>query len=108
MTIITKFDIPKFNDKMSFNVWKVQMMVVLTQIWLKKAIGGKKKKPEATTDDQWDERDEKVPSTIQLCLATHVLREVRDMTAGADLFLRLESLYMTKSLGKEIRIKDSM
>ena len=103
-----KFDIPKFNGKMSFNIWKVQMMAVLTQIWLKKAIGGKKKKPDAITDDQWDERDEKVPSTIQLCLATHVLREVRDMTAGADLLLRLESLYMTKSLGKEIRIKDSM
>ena len=83
-------------------------MAVRTQTWLKKAIDGMKKKPEAITDDQWDERAEKVPLTIQLCLATHVLRDVRDMTTEADILLPLVSLYMTKSLGNKIRLKDSM
>jgi len=30
MVIVTKVDIPKFNGKINFNIWKVQMMVVLT------------------------------------------------------------------------------
>ena len=68
MTVITKFDIPKFNDKMSFNIWKVQMMVVLTQNGLKKALGGNNKKLATMTDEQWEELDEKTLSMIQLHL----------------------------------------
>ena len=85
MATITKFDIPKFDGKMSFNIWKAQMMVFLTHIGLKKAISEKKKKPETITDDQWEELDGKALSTIQLCLATHALREVLDVTTTADL-----------------------
>jgi len=44
IVVVTQFDIPKFDGKMSFSIWKVQMMVVLTQSRLKKAIGGKNKK----------------------------------------------------------------
>ena len=51
ITIVTKFDIPKFDGKMSFNIWKVQMMVILIQNTLKKAIGGKKKKPATMTNE---------------------------------------------------------
>ena len=59
---------------MSFNIWKVQMMAILTQNGLNKALGGKTKKLATMTDEQWKEPDEKSLSTIQLCLATHVLR----------------------------------
>jgi len=75
MATVTKFDILKFNSKINFNISKVQMMVILTQNGSKKALGGKTKKPESMTDEQWEELDEKALSTIQLCLAPHVLRK---------------------------------
>jgi len=50
------------------------MMAILTQNGLNKALGGKTKKLATMTDEQWKEPDEKSLSTIQLCLATHVLR----------------------------------
>jgi len=78
MATITKFDIPKFDGKMSFNIWKVQMLVVLTQNGLKKAFDGESRRPKSMTDEEWLELDEKTLSTIQLCLMPHVLREVFD------------------------------
>uniref|UniRef100_A0A7C9EBU4 Uncharacterized protein n=1 Tax=Opuntia streptacantha TaxID=393608 RepID=A0A7C9EBU4_OPUST len=108
MATITKFDILKFVGKISFNIWKVQMMAVLTQNGLKKALGGKSKKPESMTDEQWEELDEKALSTIQLCLAPPVLREVLDKTTTAEIWLALESLYMTKSLANKIRLKERL
>ena len=58
MSFVMKFDIPKFNGKISFNIWKVQMMAVLTQYGLKKAVGRKIEKPASMTDKQWEELDE--------------------------------------------------
>ena len=46
-----KFDIPRFDGKIRFNIWKVQMMVVLTQYSLKIAMGGKTKKLASMTDE---------------------------------------------------------
>jgi len=51
MASVTKFDIPKFDGKISFNIWKIQMMEILTQNGLKKAIVGKMKKSSTMTDE---------------------------------------------------------
>ena len=48
----TKFDIEKFDGKISFAIWRVQMQAVLTQNGLKKVLAGKLKKPESVTDEQ--------------------------------------------------------
>ena len=72
MATITKFDIPNFDGKMSFNIWKVQMMTVLTQNGLKKALDGDSKKPKSMTDEEWLELDERALSPIQLCFMPHV------------------------------------
>ena len=61
------------------------MIAILTKIGLKKALGGKAKKPATMTNEHWEALDEKALSTIQLCLATHVLCEVLDKTTTADL-----------------------
>ena len=60
------------------------------------------------TEEQWEEPDEKALSTIQLCLASHDLCEVLDGTTTADLQLKLESLYMTKSLTNKICLKECL
>ena len=66
MATVTKFDIPKFDRKMCFNIWKVQVMAIFTKNELKKAIGSKTKKLSTMTDEQLEELDEKAISIIRL------------------------------------------
>ncbi|MCI18063.1 transducin/WD40 repeat-like superfamily protein [Trifolium medium] len=83
-----KFDIEKYDVKISFSIWRVQMRAVLTHNGLKKALDGKAKKPISMTEEQWDELDEKALSSIQLCLSKEVLREVVNETTAAGLWLK--------------------
>ncbi|KAG6502742.1 hypothetical protein ZIOFF_035029 [Zingiber officinale] len=108
MSTVTRFDIEKFDGKISFSIWRIQMRAVLTQNGLKKTLKGKSKKPATMTDEQWEELDEKALSAIQLCLTREVLREVIHETTTAGLWLKLESQYMTKSLANKLRLKDRL
>ena len=65
----------------------------------------KKKKCGSLTDDEWEEREEKALSVIQLCLAPHVLREVLDKITAVSLYVWLQELYMTESLTNKIQLK---
>lgn len=105
MSLVTKFEIEKFDGKIDFSIWKVQMKAVLTQIGLRRALDGKQKKPLTMTDEEWQEMDEKALSAIQLCLTTEVLYEVLHEETAAGLWLKLESLYMTKSFANKIPFK---
>ncbi|KAH0652210.1 hypothetical protein KY289_029888 [Solanum tuberosum] len=49
MSTVTMFDIEKFDGKISFSIWKIQMKAVLTHNALKKALAGKSKKPDSMT-----------------------------------------------------------
>ena len=105
MTTAIKFDIRKFDDKMSINIQKVQKMVILTQNGLKKILSRKAKKSASMTDKQQQELDKKTLSTIQLHLAPHVLCEVLNKTVAINLWLALEMLFVTKSHANKIRLK---
>jgi len=100
-----KFNFSKIDDKMSFNIWKIQIMAVLTHNKLSKALDSKTKKFKSMTDEQWENLDEKVLSTIQLCLAPHVILEVLE-NAMKSLLLAKEAVYMTKSLANKILLKE--
>ena len=67
-----------------------------------------KKRRGTLTDDEWEELELNALSAIQLCLAPHVLQEVFDKTTAVDLWVRLEELYMTKSLANKIRLKEML
>jgi len=105
---MSKFDIEKFNGKISFAIWQVQMLAVFTQNGLKKVLAGKMTRPTTKTEEQWDEMDEKTLSTIQLCLSCEVLLEVINEKTSADIWSKLESLYMTKSLANKLRLKERL
>ena len=60
------------------------------------------------TDEQWQELDEKALSAIQLCLTKEVLREVIHEETASGLWLKLESLYMTKSLANKLCLKERL
>jgi hypothetical protein len=101
----TKFDIPKFDDKISFAIWQVQIKVVLTQLVVQKAL---KTRPAVMTDDRWKYIDERALSAIQLSLYFDVLWEVMHEKSTATLWKKLEELYMTKSVANKLRLKERL
>ncbi|GKA47703.1 hypothetical protein Tco_0740586, partial [Tanacetum coccineum] len=84
------------------------MQAVLTHHEYKKALRGITHKPQSMSDEDWLELDEKALATIQLFLTREVLREVIYETTAAGLWLKLESLYMTKSLANKLWLKDRL
>ncbi|GJS92397.1 retrovirus-related pol polyprotein from transposon TNT 1-94, partial [Tanacetum coccineum] len=82
--------------------------------WILKSFGNKKSlrgiayKPQSMSDEDWLGLDEKALATIQLFLTREVFREVIHETTTAGLWLKLESLYMTKSLANKLRLKDRL
>ena len=52
--------------------------------------------------------EEKAHSMIMLCLADDVITEVADQETAAALWLKLESLYMTKSLTSKLMLKQRL
>nr|CAD1835772.1 unnamed protein product [Ananas comosus var. bracteatus] len=64
--------------------------------------------PDSLTAEQKEEIDDKALTAIQLCLSDEVLREVLDEKTAAGLWLKLESLYMTKSLTNKLYLKQRL
>ena len=52
--------------------------------------------------------EEKAHATIMLCLADDIITEIADQDTTAGLWLKLESLYMTKSLTNKLRLKQRL
>jgi hypothetical protein len=100
-----KFDIEKFDGRNDFNLWRVRMKALLVQQGMSKTLKGKDALPESLTGDENEEILEKAHSAIQLCLSNEVLREVVEEDTAAKLWLKLESLYMTKSLTALLYLK---
>jgi hypothetical protein len=79
------------------------MKVVLTQLCVRKAL---QPRPVDMTDDKWEDLDEKALFALQLSLPPDVLREVMNAKSAAELWKKLEELYMTKSLANKLRLKE--
>ena len=60
------------------------------------------------SEDEKEELEMKAHSAIQFCLADEVLQEVADEDTAASLWLKLESLYMTKSLNNKLYLKQRL
>jgi hypothetical protein len=58
------------------------------------------------THEKWEDLDEKALSALQLSLSPDVLHEVMNAKSAAELWKRLEELYMTKSLANKLRLKE--
>ena len=76
-----KFEIEKFDGKINFGLWQIQVEHVLIQSGLHKSLKGK---PSPTSnsgsgkasisDKDWEELDDRVASAIRLCLAKKFLQ----------------------------------
>lgn len=103
-----KYEIEKFNGRDDFSLWRVKMRAILVQQGLLKALNGKNALPEDLSDEQKDDMVDRAHSAIQLSLSDEVLREVADEKTAAGLWLKLESLYMTKSLTNRLYAKQRL
>ena len=71
---------------------------LLVKEGIHKALLGIEKKPLKMEDDKLNDIDFRAKVTIILCLSDEVLYNVMNEKTTADIWCRLESLYMTNSL----------
>ena len=84
------------------------MRALLVQQGLLKVLSGKDKLSESMSEDEKEGLEMKAYSAIQLCLPDEVLWEVADEDTATSLWLKLESLYMTKFLTNKLYLKQRL
>jgi len=101
-----KFDLPLLDYKTRFALWQVKMRAILAQsLDLDEALdgfGGKGQKSWTTEEKQ---KDCKALSLIQLHLHNDILQEVLQEKTAAELWLKLESICMSKDLTSKMHVK---
>jgi hypothetical protein len=101
-----KFDLPQLDYTTRFSLWQVKMRAILTQTSdLNDALDGFGKKPVGswTKGEKW--KDRKALSLIQLHLSNNILQEVLQEKSAAALWLKLESICMSKDLTIRSHVK---
>lgn len=105
---MTKFNIERFNGKNDFGLWRMKMRAILVQQGLEEALEGERKLPATLSDKEKQKIMKKAHSAIILCLGDKVLREISKEKTAAEIWLRLESLYMTKTLANRLYLKQKL
>ena len=91
VTLTMKFDVEKFNGMNDFNLWRIRLHNLLVQ-------QGIDCLPKRMDDKDKKNIMEQALSAIQLCLSNEVMRKVIEETTIIGLWIKLETLYMNKSL----------
>ena len=73
-----------------------------------KALLGIEKKPSKMKDDEWNDIDFHANAMIILCLSDEVLYNMMNEETTANLWCRMGSLYMTKSLPNKLFMKKKL
>ena len=58
------------------------------------------------SDEDWEEVDLKVSSTIRLCLVKNILTNVYEILTAKGLWEKLEQMYQAKSLSNQLYLKE--
>ncbi|WVZ00942.1 hypothetical protein V8G54_027011 [Vigna mungo] len=104
----TKFDVEKFNGANDFGLWKIKMEAILIQQGCNEALKGESKMSDTMTQEKKKKMGDKARSAIILCLGDKVLREVAKEKTAAEIWVKLESLYMTRSLAHRLCLKQQL
>nr|GEV42923.1 retrotransposon protein, putative, Ty1-copia subclass [Tanacetum cinerariifolium] len=110
MSSIAKFDVEKFDRSNDFGLWRVKMRCLLIQHGWEAALDpfpetmADTEKTAALKTDVY----KKAHSALLLCLDNKVLREVNKQNYAAGVWLKLETLYMTKSLANKLYLKKKL
>jgi hypothetical protein len=103
-----KSKIEKFNVKNNFEMWKVKMHYLLVTQGVVKVLLRKAKELMTITDEDWDEIDVRELSVIHMCLDDDVLFNIVLEKTRVGLWMKMEGLYMTKSLTNMIFLKTQL
>ncbi|KAJ4705295.1 Retrovirus-related Pol polyprotein from transposon TNT 1-94 [Melia azedarach] len=97
--------IDKFTGRNSFSLWQIKMRALLKQqgLWAPLA-----RKPADPITAEMAVLEEKAQSTIMLCLADDIITEVAEKETAQGLWVKLEGLYMTKSLTNKLLLKQRL
>ncbi|CAM8971845.1 unnamed protein product [Rhodiola kirilowii] len=106
--VSTKVEVDRFDGKGDFSLWRQRMRAILVQMKVVKALDGEKDFPATMTQDEKDEASELAYSTIILHLGDKVLREIAKEKTADKVWLKLESLYMTKLLTNKVHLKGKL
>ncbi|GJV45254.1 retrovirus-related pol polyprotein from transposon TNT 1-94 [Tanacetum coccineum] len=110
MSSIAKFDVKKFDGSNDFGLWRMKIRCLLIQHGWEAALDPFPKtmtdadKTAALKTDVY----KKAHSALLLCLDNKVLREVNKEDSAAGVWLKLETLYMTKSLANKLYLKKKL
>ncbi|GJS53995.1 retrovirus-related pol polyprotein from transposon TNT 1-94 [Tanacetum coccineum] len=110
MSSIAKFDVKKFDGSNDFGLWRVKMRCLLIQHGWEAALDpfpGTMADAEKTAALKTNVY-KKAHSTLLLCLDNKVLREVNKEDSVVGVWLKLETLYMTKSLANKLYLKKKL
>jgi hypothetical protein len=100
-----KYDLPLLDWDTRFSLWQVKMRAVLSQTDLDDALDGFGKKDVKTWTDEERRKDRKALSHIHLHLSNNILQEVLAEKTAAALWLKLESICMSKDLTSKMHMK---
>ena len=100
-----KFEMEKFDGKNDFNLWRAKMMAHLGNLGLDEALKGESKMPTSLSEKEKSEILKKARNTIVLSLSDQILRKVVKEKSAAEMWLKLEQLFMTKTLPNRIYLK---
>ncbi|KAJ4705025.1 Retrovirus-related Pol polyprotein from transposon TNT 1-94 [Melia azedarach] len=97
--------IDKFAGRNSFSLWQIKMRALLKQqgLWVPLT-----RKPADPITTEIAVLEEKAHSTIMLCLVDDIITEVAEEETAQGLWVKLESLYMTKSLTNKLLLKQRL
>ena len=104
----TKYEIKNFTGVNDFGLWRLKMKALLVQQGCLEALKGESAMNEALTAAEKKAMIEKAHSAILLSLGDKVLRQVSKETTAVVLWVKLESLYMTKSLVNRLYLKQAL
>jgi hypothetical protein len=100
-----KYDIPLLDRDTRFALWQVKMRAVLAQADLDDALDKFGNKDSKTWSDDEKKKDSKALSHIHLHLSNNILQEVLQEKTAAALWLKLESICMSKDLTSKMHMK---
>ena len=97
-----KVEIEKFDGSNDFGLWKMKMLAHLGNLGLDFAL--KDDFPKTMKDDKKREVLKKAYNTLIFSLSD-VMREIVKCKTAKEVWVKLESLYMTKNLSSRLRLK---
>ena len=100
-----KYDLPPLDRDTRFALWQVKMRALLTQAEVDDALEKFGNKDSKSWTEEEKRKDRKALSHIHLHLSNNILQEVLLEKTAAALWLKLESICMSKDLTSKMHLK---